>query len=64
MNESDFRPPEPEDRATALLAAIEARGDALPKPPRCHGYANCCECPVCRLPARKRRRWKGRLLAA
>lgn len=54
---ADFRPPElPHDRVLALRAVIDAKGDALPKPPVCHGYANCCSCPACQPNTYKRRR--------
>lgn len=53
---SDFREPLfPNDRVLALRAAMEAKGDALPKPPVCHGYANCCRCPACE-PSKHRKR--------
>lgn len=46
--ESDFRPPEfPNDRVLALEAVIAAKGNKLPAPPACHGYRNCCRCPIC-----------------
>lgn len=35
------------DRVVALEALMEAKGTAKPKPPVCHGYRNCCGCPVC-----------------
>lgn len=45
---SDYRPPEfPDDRVLALEAVIDAKGNKLPTPPTCSGYANCCNCPVC-----------------
>jgi len=47
---SDFRPPEfPADRVLALEAVLDAKGQKLPSPSRCLGYANCCTCPVCSL---------------
>jgi len=58
--------PDPEtgeipDRVLALRAMMEAKGSALPEPPRCHGYANCCRCPVC---LRREQRGHGERLAA
>lgn len=44
---TDFRPPAREDRATALVAAADARGD-LPEIPRCNGFPNGCKCHVCK----------------
>jgi hypothetical protein len=49
----DLRPSEPADRLIALEAVIDARGHALPLPPVCHGYSNCCGCPVCLLRQQK-----------
>ena len=51
MAPTGFRPPSADgtDRVLALRAIIDAKGHALPNPPRCHGYANCCGCPVCAL---------------
>jgi len=47
---ADSRPPEhPADRVLALETVMDAKGLKLPAPPRCHGYANCCGCPVCSL---------------
>ena len=45
----DFRPPAADlsDRVVALRAMIEAKGNALPTPPICHGKANGCMCPIC-----------------
>jgi hypothetical protein len=58
---ADVRDPiQPDDRVLALRAVIEAKGDALPKPPICHGYSNCCCCPACE-PSKHRKR---RALAA
>ncbi len=66
--ESDFREPEiPGDRVLALEAIMDAKGNKLPGPPRCHGYANCCTCPTCQLRADRnagRRPRKERKLAA
>ncbi|HYJ20828.1 MAG TPA: hypothetical protein VEW07_02250 [Solirubrobacterales bacterium] len=47
---ADFDPPADDgsDRVLALEAMVDAKGRAV-KPPRCHGYANCCGCPVCLL---------------
>lgn len=48
---ADFDPPSPDgkDRIEALAAAAEVRGDLIrPERPRCHGYANCCHCHVCK----------------
>jgi hypothetical protein len=54
---SDFRAPIfPDDRLLALRAVMEAKGDALPRPPICHGKANCCRCPACEPKIRQRRR--------
>jgi hypothetical protein len=57
MQPTDFDPPLPDgsDTREALLAKAEARG-ALERvrPPICHGYANCCRCPVCQLGPRCR----------
>jgi hypothetical protein len=45
---SDYRAPEfPADRVLALEAVIDAKGNKLPAPPICHGYANGCGCPPC-----------------
>lgn len=41
------------DRVIALEAMMEAKGAAPPKPPVCHGYANCCHCPACLLRERQ-----------
>lgn len=46
---ADFRSPiEPDDRVLLLETLIEIKGYAPPKPPVCHGYINCCRCPVCK----------------
>ncbi len=44
------------DRVIALEAIIDAKGNKLPAPPVCHGYANCCRCPVCLLREERRAR--------
>lgn len=50
----DFRAPVyPDDRVLALRTVMEAKGDALPEPPRCHGYSTCCRCPRCKLRERR-----------
>lgn len=51
----DFAPPSTDgsDRIVALLAAIDAKGLTSPKPPVCHGFANCCKCPACLLGPRR-----------
>lgn len=51
------------DRVLAHEARMEAKGTAPPKPPRCHGYANCCRCPVCLLRERRSPRIKESIAA-
>jgi hypothetical protein len=46
--EADFREPDlPGDRVLALEAVLDAKGNKLPTPAVCHGYANGCGCPPC-----------------
>ena len=52
------------DRVLAHEARMEAKGTAPPKPPRCHGYVNCCRCLVClRRESRRRPKAKESLAA-
>jgi hypothetical protein len=54
---ADFRSPiQPDDRVLVLETLLDAKGNALPKPPVCHGYVNCCTCPPCTLRANRGRR--------
>lgn len=51
----DFDPPSTDasDHVLALRAVIDAKGATPPKPPVCHGFANCCKCPACLLGPRR-----------